>query len=170
MKRSSEEFTRKLSWFAHTKVYSLLPLLIVVVKKKKQHVKNESTAVHRKKEIEHREERKRENPDLGLSFSCFVILLILFLVFIVVLTHACSLFSSSRLRSGFKTPLRNCPVSWGCRIHWLHLCRGVRPPPTSVLDMTLNNLMVRFQQYWSFGECRVPLHCHSSQVHSGPEW
>ena len=22
----------------------------------------------------------------------------------------------------------DCPVSWGCRIHWLHLCRGVRPP------------------------------------------
>ena len=22
----------------------------------------------------------------------------------------------------------HCPVSWGCRIHWLHLCRGVRPP------------------------------------------
>ena len=22
----------------------------------------------------------------------------------------------------------NCPVGWGCRIHWLHLCRGVRPP------------------------------------------
>ena len=21
-----------------------------------------------------------------------------------------------------------CPVSLGCRIHWLHLCRGVRPP------------------------------------------
>ena len=21
-----------------------------------------------------------------------------------------------------------CPVGWGCRIHWLHLCRGVRPP------------------------------------------
>ena len=63
-----------------------------------------------------------------------------------------------------------CPVSWGCRIHWLHLCRGVRPPLTSVLDMTLNNLMVRFQQCWSFEECRVPLHCHRSQVHSGPEW
>ena len=63
-----------------------------------------------------------------------------------------------------------CPVSWGCRIHWLQLCRGVRPPPTSVLDMTLNNLMVRFQQCWSFGECRVPLHCHRSQVHSGLEW
>ena len=28
----------------------------------------------------------------------------------------------------------------------LHLCRGVRhPPPIRVLDMTLNNLMVRFQ-------------------------
>ena len=44
------------------------------------------------------------------------------------------------------------------------------PPPTSVLDMTLNNLMVRFQQCWSFGKCGVPLHCHCSQVHSGPEW
>ena len=21
-----------------------------------------------------------------------------------------------------------CPVGWGCRIHRLHLCRGVRPP------------------------------------------
>ena len=64
-----------------------------------------------------------------------------------------------------------CPVGWGCRIHRLLLCRGVRPPPlTSVLDMTLNNLMVRFQQCWSFGECRVPLHCHRSLIHSGPEW
>ena len=53
----------------------------------------------------------------------------------------------------------------------LQLCRGVRPPPpTSVLDMTLNNLMVRFQQCWSFGECGVPLRYHRSQVHSGPEW
>ena len=31
-------------------------------------------------------------------------------------------------------------------------------PPTSVMDMTLNNLMMRFQQYWSFGECGVPLY------------
>ena len=22
----------------------------------------------------------------------------------------------------------NCPVGWGCTIHWLHLCRGVRTP------------------------------------------
>ena len=44
------------------------------------------------------------------------------------------------------------------------------PLPMSVLDMTLNNLMVRFQWYWSFGECGVPLHCHCSQVHSGPAW
>ena len=21
-----------------------------------------------------------------------------------------------------------CPLDWDCRIHWLHLCRGVRPP------------------------------------------
>ena len=47
---------------------------------------------------------------------------------------------------------------------------GGKTPPTSVLDMTLNNLMVRFQQCWSFGEYGVPLHCHHSQVHSDPEW
>ena len=23
----------------------------------------------------------------------------------------------------------SCPVGWGCRIHQLHLCRGVGPPP-----------------------------------------
>ena len=64
-----------------------------------------------------------------------------------------------------------CPVGWGCRIHWLHLCRRVRPPTSNECpDMTLNNLMVRFQQCWSFGECGVPLHCHCSQVHSSPEW
>ena len=43
-------------------------------------------------------------------------------------------------------------------------------PPISVLDMTLNNLMVRFQWFWSFGECKTPIHCHCSQVQSGPEW
>ena len=36
------------------------------------------------------------------------------------------------------------------------LLRGKTPPPTSVLNITLNNLMVRFQQHWSFGECGVP--------------
>ena len=41
----------------------------------------------------------------------------------------------------------------------LHLCRGVRSHPMSVLDMTLSYLMVRLQS-WSFGECRVLLHCH----------
>ena len=63
-----------------------------------------------------------------------------------------------------------CPVGWGCRIHRLHLCRGVTPQQTSVPDMTLNNLMVRFQWCWSFGKCGVTLYCHCSQVHSSPEW
>ena len=31
--------------------------------------------------------------------------------------------------------------------------------------MTLNHLTVRLQ-FWSFGECRVPLHCHYPQVYS----
>ena len=34
----------------------------------------------------------------------------------------------------------------------------------SILFLTINNLMVRF------GECKVPFHCHHSQLHSGPEW
>ena len=63
-----------------------------------------------------------------------------------------------------------CPVGWGCRIYRLLLCRGVRPPTNECPDMTLNNLMVRFQQCWTSGECGVPLYCHRSQVHSGPEW
>ena len=29
----------------------------------------------------------------------------------------------------FVLPKMACQVSWGCRIHWLHLCRGVRPTP-----------------------------------------
>ena len=57
-----------------------------------------------------------------------------------------------------------CPVDWGCRIHWLLLCKEVRPPPPPPIqvDMTLNNLMVRFQWCWNFGECGTPLHCHLS--------
>ena len=47
-------------------------------------------------------------------------------------------------------------------------CRGVRPSPKSVLDITLNNLMVRFQP-WRFWECRVLLHCHRSQLHTDTE-
>ena len=46
---------------------------------------------------------------------------------------------------------------------------GVRLPQMSVLDMTLNYLMVRHQP-WRFGECGVPLHCHCSQVLSDLEW
>ena len=41
------------------------------------------------------------------------------------------------------------PVSCGCKIHCLCHCRGVIPPPhthsVSVLNMTLNNLMVWLQ-------------------------
>ena len=46
-----------------------------------------------------------------------------------------------------------CPVGWGCRILRQHLCSGVKPTAVSVLDMTLNDLMVRLQRCWSFGEC-----------------
>ena len=41
---------------------------------------------------------------------------------------------------------------------------GEDPPITSVLDITLKNLMVGFRK------CEVPLHCHYSQVLFDAEW
>ena len=38
-----------------------------------------------------------------------------------------------------------------------------KTPPTSVLDMTLNNMKVMLQLNQSSAECGVPLHCHRSQ-------
>ena len=38
------------------------------------------------------------------------------------------------------------------------------------LNITLNNLIVRIQECWSFGKCGLLLYCHYSQVHSDPEW
>ena len=32
------------------------------------------------------------------------------------------------IRSSFLACIGCCPVDWDCRIHRLHLCRGVRPP------------------------------------------
>ena len=64
---------------------------------------------------------------------------------------------------------KSIPVDWGCRVCQLHPCRGVKPLPTSVLDMTRDYLMVRFQ-FWSFGEYGILLHCYSSQVHFDLEW
>ena len=64
--------------------------------------------------------------------------------------------------------LQTLRLPWGCRIHRLLLCRGVRTPPLPMsLDVTINNLMVRFQQCWSFGECGVSLHWQSLP---GPLW
>ena len=71
------------------------------------------------------------------------------------------------------TQINHCPVGWGCRIHRLHLCRGVRPPLTSVLDMTLNNLMVRFQQCWALGNAEYPFIAiapRSTLAQSGSTW
>ena len=39
-------------------------------------------------------------------------------------------------------PQSLCPVGWGSTIHRLQRCKT---PPMRVLDLTLNNLIVRFQ-------------------------
>ena len=76
----------------------------------------------------------------------------------------------SHPRAPLWTSCAHCPVGWSCRIHRLHLCRGIKPLPNMCPEYDTENLMVRFQWCWSFGECGAPLHCNCSQVHSGPEW
>ena len=107
-------------------------------------------------------------PKSKLYFLLNAMMMIFFSLVKIIATHTHThTYTHTRIYKRKQTKI--CPVAWGCRIHRLLLCRGVRPSPTSVLDMTLNNLMVRFQQRWSFGECRVPLYCYCSQIHSSPE-
>ena len=60
-----------------------------------------------------------------------------------------------------------CPVSWGCRIHRLHHCRGVRPPPNECL---------RYNTKQSDGEVPVMLELRGMQstpslpLLPGPLW
>ena len=61
---------------------------------------------------------------------------------------------------------------WLCNTPTVPLQKG-KTTPMSVLDMTLNNLIVRFQRCCGFVECGAPLHCYCSQVHSarrGSTW
>ena len=84
----------------------------------------------------------------------------------------------SALKVFFQQLLEECDLHWKMLlIFWLelmicllHLCKRVRPTPhpTSILEMTLNRLMMRIQ-FWSFVECHVLFHCHYSQVHSNPD-
>ena len=70
-----------------------------------------------------------------------------------ILGHNCNIYNS---------------ISSSSRIHWLHLCKGVRLPlPNKCLgyDSKLH-LMVRLQS-WSFEEWKVLL--YYSQVHSDPD-
>ena len=48
--------------------------------------------------------------------------------------------SEPHRRMQFNVISRNSPVGWGCKIRRRHLCRGIRPFKTSILDMTLNRI------------------------------
>ena len=54
-----------------------------------------------------------------------------------------------------------CPVGWGCRIHRLFLCRGVRPPP---------NECPRYDIKQSDGEVPVMRSTPSLPLLPGPLW
>ena len=57
-------------------------------------------------------------------------------------------------------------VCWGCRIHRPNLCRGLKSTPTSVLDMTRNNLMVSNAR--DFGNAEYLCHRNTSLLPSLP--
>ena len=69
-------------------------------------------------------------------------------------------FHHQMLECHIQDTLTRCPVGWACRIYQLLLCRGVGPP----------NECPGYDSKQSDGEVPVmlELHCHRSQVHSGP--
>ena len=71
-----------------------------------------------------------------------------------------------RLDWSFKIPLQDPIDTWKLLAQSAPLHRGKTSPQTSVLIMTLNNLMMRFQKFWNYGECGISHHCHCSQVYS----
>ena len=60
MKSRSDEHRKTPTWFANTKVYSLLHFLLIVVKRE-QRMKTESTAFTRQKETKCQEEKEGEH-------------------------------------------------------------------------------------------------------------
>ena len=71
-----------------------------------------------------------------------------------------------RIKIGSLNKTISSPVSWGCRMYWLHLCWGVRLPCQLMSWIrTLKHLRIRLQS-WRFRECEVPLHYHYSELHS----
>ena len=59
------------------------------------------------------------------------------------------------------------PVSWGCRIHRLHLCRGVRPPPYQHMSWILHYTI---WWWWSILGDFWNVECSSFSSLSGPLW
>ena len=107
----------------------------------------------------------------GQGYPCYLhdMMMMMMMMMMMIFIYICMYISIST----YVFVYVRCPGDWGCRIHRLHLCRGVRLPPPLAYecpDMTLSNLMVRFQWCWDFGEYGAPLHCHCSQLQFGTEW
>ena len=99
----------------------------------------------------------------------FFFKLIRILLDIVQKAQEKQLYTKMKIWTYNKRDSLTCPVAWGCWVHRLLHCRGVTPS-YECPEMTLNNLMVRFQWCWSFGECGVTLDFHCSQVLPGLKW
>ena len=73
-------------------------------------------------------------------------------------------------------PLRTPPPKkviweWHWILWWVSSPTDLGNVKYPFMAITPRSTMIRSgTTYSSLGECRVPLHCHRSQVHSGPEW
>ena len=61
-----------------------------------------------------------------------------------------------------------CPVGWGCRIHWLHLCRGVRPPARR---HRVSQIWHKAIWWWGFSPgALIDVECPFLPLLPGPLW
>ena len=72
---------------------------------------------------------------LNLMFSTLIIIIVCAVLskhgptFSGFKNHCSCKYLQNLSTNGCLTKVKDCPVGWGCRIHRLHLCRGVGPPP-----------------------------------------
>ena len=60
-------------------------------------------------------------------------------------------------------------LSVGLKIRWLYPLQKSKTPYHLKKYWFLGHLIMR-HWFWRSGVCRVPIHCHSSQVYSDQEW
>ena len=101
---------------------------------------------------------------VGIFFKLFIFMLIVFImyIFFLILKILFVVTDWSIAQSAGDVECSDCASADGVK--------KKKQKKRSDLYMTLNNLMIRLQWSWGFGECGGLLHCDWSQVYIGPEY